>query len=155
MARSRKTPAIAKVTDIDGWNRTYQASLATMKRDFEKKDIRMVTVKGLPENDQCWINTCTQFRPLRFGGNMGTCWLYFETSEKAFKFASTAHGKAFKGHPIQVAGTHLSDLQRFEQLIVGLKQIAKEHNDTLEYAFKLSETNKCQTCGDATYMRDD
>ena len=85
---------------------------------------------------------------------MGTCWTYFETSEKAFKFASEAYGKAFKGHPMQVSGTHLTNLQRFEQLITGLKEIAGDHNSKLEYVFRLSETEKCKVCGDATYVRD-
>ncbi len=154
MVRSRKTPAAPKVTDIDGWNRTYQANLATMELDFQTKDLRMVVIEGLPENDQCWIDTCTRFSPLCFGGNLGTCWLYFETSRKAFEFASATYGKAFKGHPMQVSGTHLTNLQRFEQLIAGLKKIASDHYDTLEYVLRLSETEKCKTCGDATYVRD-
>ena len=138
---------------VEAWHRAHHATIAAMKQTFEKNDLRMVTVKGLPENDQCWIDACIQFKPIRFAGNLGFCWLYFETSAEAFKFASAMHGKTFKEHLITAAGTHLPEPSDFSQLILDLQEIAAKHMDELEYDIKLSELECCKECG-KTFVKD-
>ncbi len=138
-----KDSAAGAATDIGTWHRAYQAALTTMEVEFKEKDLRMVTIDGLPEHDQCWINACKQYRPLRFGGNLGKCWLYFENSMEASKFASAMYGKTFKGHLMEISASYVEDLEHFDQLILDLQKIATKHKDTLEYIFKLSETRCC------------
>ena len=145
-SKSAKTePKMTGPTET--WFENHQTALARMQSDFAKGDLKMVTVTGVPDKDKCWISACIQWKPIRFAGSLGRCWLQFETSEKASKFATEFFGKAFKGSPLEITGTKLKNPGDFDQLIVDLKKIAHKNKDTLDYDIKPSELLCCRKCG--------
>jgi len=106
------------------WDRAYYREIVRMEHEYQQRNLQIVTVAELPENDQSWIDTCAKWNPLHFGGSQRTCWLQFATSYEAFKFAAATYGKSFRSRTLTPTPTQLANPEDFNRLILDLWEIS-------------------------------
>ena len=126
-----------------------QLVIEKMKSAFKQVAVTSIAVSGLPENDQQWIATCLEWKPIRLVGGLDKSYIHFPDTDKALQFASEMEGKIFKNHVLEVEGIPTRKLSDFDDLMLEVKQTMQKYNRDLDYDITPSYGESCNCCGHA------
>ena len=131
------------------WEINHAKAVGILTNVFNRAKVTILVVKGAPENDQQWIDTCLQWKPVRIVGTANRSYLHFSNTEEALRFACEMEGKSFKRKPLEVVGIYAPEPAAFSELVETIKREARKLGKNSDYDITPSYGPNCSCCGHA------
>ncbi len=126
-----------------------QLVIEQMTHAFKKVAVTSIAVSGVPQNDQQWIATCLEWKPIRLVGGLDKSYIHFPNTDKALQFASEMEGKVFKNQVLEIEGIPIHKLSDFDNLMSEVKQTLQKYGRDFDYDITPSYDKSCNCCGHA------